>query len=95
MNEELTGAIKGMSVEELTRLQFVIRREKQYKHVAQGIRFSGYIPEPYRAVIPVVLEYLKENDLIKRRTIYNLATMSVMLVIEDVIEKIKAAGELP
>ena len=78
-----------MSVDELTRLQYLIRQEKQRKHVTQGIRFSGYIPEVYRDIVPLVLEYLKENGMIKKRSIYNLATMSVLLVIDDVVAKIK------
>lgn len=82
-----------MSVDELTRLQYMIRQEKQRKHVTQGIRFSGYIPEVYRDIIPIVLDYLSENGLIKKRSIYNLATMSVALVIDDVINKIKESGK--
>ena len=82
-----------MNVDELTRLQYMIRQEKQRKHVTQGIRFSGYIPEVYRDIIPIVLEYLAENGMIKKRSVYNLATMSVLLVIEDVIEKIKEKGK--
>jgi hypothetical protein len=61
--------------------------------VTQGIRFSGYIPEVYRDIVPIVLDYLAENGLIKKRSIYNLATMSVLLVVEDVIEKIKESGK--
>jgi len=86
---QIASTIQEMSVDELTRLQYMIRQEKQRKHVTQGIRFSGYIPEVYRDIVPIVLEYLKENGMIKKRSIYNLATMSIMLVIEDVIEKIK------
>ena len=90
---QIASTIQEMSVDELTRLQYLIRQEKQRKHITQGIRFSGYIPEVYRDIVPIVLEYLAENDLIKKRSIYNLATMSIMLVIEDVIEKIKEKGK--
>jgi hypothetical protein len=91
--QQIASSIKEMSVDELTRLQYMIRQEKQRKHVTQGIRFSGYIPEVYRDIVPIVLDYLAENKLIKKRSIYNLATMSIMLVIEDVIEKIKEKGK--
>ena len=90
---QIASTIQEMSVDELTRLQYLIRQEKQRKHITQGIRFSGYIPEVYRDIVPIVLDYLKENELIKKRSIYNLATMSIMLVIEDVIEKIKERGK--
>ena len=92
-DQQIASSIQEMSVDELTRLQYMIRQEKQRKHVTQGIRFSGYIPEVYRDIVPIVLDYLKENGLIKKRSIYNLATMSIMLVIEDVIEKIKESGK--
>ena len=92
-DRQIASGIQEMSVDELTRLQYLIRQEKQRKHVTQGIRFSGYIPEVYRDIIPIVLEYLKENGMIKKRSIYNLATMSVLLVIEDVVEKIKESGK--
>jgi hypothetical protein len=91
--QQIASTIQEMSVDELTRLQYMIRQEKQRKHVTQGIRFSGYIPEVYRDIVPIVLEYLADNKLIKKRSIYNLATMSIMLVIEDVIEKIKEKGK--
>jgi hypothetical protein len=91
--QQIASTIQEMSVDELTRLQYMIRQEKQRKHVTQGIRFSGYIPEVYRDIVPIVLDYLAENGLIKKRSIYNLATMSIMLVIEDVIEKIKEKGK--
>ena len=88
-DRQIASGIREMSVDELTRLQYLIRQEKQRKHVTQGIRFSGYIPEVYRDIVPIVLEYLKENGMIKKRSIYNLATMSVLLVIDDVVAKIK------
>jgi hypothetical protein len=91
--QQIASTIQEMSVDELTRLQYMIRQEKQRKHVTQGIRFSGYIPEVYRDIVPIVLDYLADNELIKKRSIYNLATMSIMLVIEDVIEKIKEKGK--
>ena len=91
--QQIASSIQEMSVDELTRLQYLIRQEKQRKHVTQGIRFSGYIPEVYRDIVPIVLDYLAENEMIKKRSIYNLATMSVLLVIEDVIEKIKEKGK--
>lgn len=92
-DQQIASSIREMSVDELTRLQYMIRQEKQRKHVTQGIRFSGYIPEVYKDIVPIVLDYLSENGLIKKRSIYNLATMSIMLVIEDVIEKIKESGK--
>ena len=91
--QQIASTIQEMSVDELTRLQYLIRQEKQRKHVTQGMRFSGYIPEVYRDIVPIVLDYLKENGLIKKRSIYNLATMSVALVIDDVINKIKESGK--
>jgi len=91
--QQIASSIQEMSVDELTRLQYLIRQEKQRKHITQGIRFSGYIPEVYRDIVPIVLDYLADNELIKKRSIYNLATMSIMLVIEDVIEKIKEKGK--
>jgi len=94
-SSELNSALREMSVEDLTDLQRRIRLEKQRKHISQGIRFTGYIPEGYRDIIPIILDYLKENDIIKKRSIYNLATMSIRLVIDDVIDKIKEKGEMP
>jgi hypothetical protein len=88
-DDDVRDALKGMSFKELTTLQYKIRLEKQRKYENRGIRLTGYIPDIYKPAIPLVLDYLYDQKVIKKRTIYNLATVATTLVIEDVIAKIK------
>ena len=92
-DDDVRDALKGMSFKELTDLQYKIRLEKQRKYSDRGMKFSGYIPDMYKAAIPVVLDYLYDQRVIKKRTIYNLATVSITLVIDDVVQKIKESRE--
>ena len=91
--EDVRAALKDMSFKELTALQHKIRLEKQHKYENKGVKFSGYIPDMYKAAIPVVLDYLYDNKVIKKRTIYNLASVAVSLVIDDILDKIKKGRE--
>ncbi len=91
--DEVRNALKDMSFKELTALQYKIRLEKQRKYGERGVKFSGYIPDIYKAAIPIVLDYLYDQKVIKKRTIYNLATVSITLVIDDVLSKIKQSRE--
>ena len=92
-DDDVRATLKEMSFKELTDLQYKIRLEKQRKYSDRGIKFSGYIPDMYKAAIPVVLDYLYDQKVIKKRTIYNLATVSITLVIDDVLDKIKKGRE--
>ena len=92
-DEDVRAALKDMSFKELTALQYKIRLEKQRKYDKRGIRFSGYIPEIYQPAIPIVLDFLYDQKAIKKRTIYNLATASVALVIDDVLRQIRESRE--
>lgn len=91
--DEIRSALKDMSFKELTALQYKIRLEKQRKYTNKGVKFSGYIPDSYKPAIPLVLDYLYDQKVIKKRTIYNLATVSITLVIDDVLDKIKKGRE--
>ena len=92
-DEDVRAALKDMSFKELTALQYKIRLEKQRKYDKKGMRFNGYLPEIYKPAIPIVLDYLYDNKVIQRRTMYNLASVAVSLVIDDIVAKIKESHE--
>ena len=82
--EKIREEIKGVSKEQLTELQKVIRLEKQAQYEKKGRDLYGYVSEEEEAYIPLLMQWvLNENE---NKTIYGLTTKSVKLLIEVVRE---------
>ena len=87
--EELKDALNDMTIEDLSTIQAEIRYAKRKRYKIKGKFVQGYVGEQYRDAIPVVIDYLYDQKIIEEKTIYNLVKLSVEMVVEDVLSKIK------
>ena len=88
-SEELKETLNEMSMDDLSAIQTQIRDAKRKRYRSKGKLIHGYVGEKYTNAIPVVIDYLYDQKVLERKTIYNLVRVSVELVIEDVLQKIK------
>ena len=87
--------IKGLSKEQLTEIQRALRLEKQLKYKKKGLNLYGYISEEQKKFVPLVMEYLQNKELIKNKTIYNMTTVAVKLLIHQVREILQTQEQKP
>jgi len=87
--DELKKTLSEMTVEELSAIQTEIRYAKRKKRGVGGKIIHGYVGEKYKNAIPIVIDYLYDQKILERKTTYNLVRLSVEMVIEDVLQKIK------
>ena len=93
VTDDLKDAIAEMSLEELSAIQNEIRTAKKKKYQRKGKILHGYVGEEYNKAIPVVIEYLHEHNFIQSKTVYNLVKLSVELVIDDILGKMRNGYE--
>jgi hypothetical protein len=94
-NRNIKDDVRGMTEKELTDLQHAVRSEKQRKYKKKGIQFCGYIPQEYKEVIPLVMDYLMDKNYISKKTMYNLASMAIRQVIDTVLEDMRRDKQKP
>lgn len=87
--------IKGLSKEQLTEIQRALRLEKQLKYKKKGLNLYGYISEEHKKFVPLVMDYLQREKMIKNKTIYNMTTVAVKLLIKSVRDNISESGQHP
>ena len=87
--------IKGLSKEQLTEIQRALRLEKQLKYKKKGLNVYGYISEEQKKFVPLVMDYLQKEEMIKNKTIYNMTTVAVKLLIKSVRDNISESGQHP
>ena len=87
--------IKGLSKEQLTEIQRALRLEKQLKYKKKGLNLYGYISEEQKKFVPLVMDYLQREEMIKNKTIYNMTTVAVKLLIKSVRDNISESGQHP
>lgn len=93
--DKFRAEIKGLTKEQLTDIQRAIRLEKMAKYTKKGLKLHGYLSESEKQHIPLVLDWLKDAGWIENKTIYNLTTVAVKVLIQTVHENIRKSGQKP
>jgi hypothetical protein len=88
----LRESTKEATPEEIDRIRATLYNAKR---AAKGLRFHGYIPNEFLPYKKLVLDYLVDNGLIKKPSMYALASFATRSLFISVLKQIKKAQETP
>jgi len=86
-------ALTTMNEEELKAMRKLINKHIGYK--PPGKRFNTYIPNESLQTYPIVLKWLKTNNIIEEETDYEFTKCAIKSLIKSVVEQIQQERKVP
>ena len=84
--EALREDVKTASLEEIKKVRLLLYKATRRR---KGKYFTGYLHGEYYEYAPIVIDYLYENGLIKKRSLYALVSFAAENLIATVVKTIK------